>query len=820
MPKRPKLLPQELIRTANEAWLGLGDTAKLKIDNPLVGLEEYWLENIDLFIYKMMKNPDWIYLTVKSLFNVTLHPIQCVVLQEIWKHPFPMLIGSRGFSKSFLMAVYALLITILIPGSKVLVVGAAFRQSKVIFEYAEAIWKNAPVLQSICDSNSGPRRDVDRCTLRINDGFIMSIPIGTGEKIRGLRANIVICDEFDSVPLAIYEQVVGGFNVVTYDPITAVQEHAKREYLISIGEWNDELEDRFNNKSNNQNIVLGTAGYDFGHFAEYWRRYKAIISSEGDSQKLQEIFGPDKTIDGGINYKDFVIIRIPYELTPNGFMQEKQVARAKAVIHNSIFLMEYAACVKNNTKIITDSGCKRIDEIVVGDKVLTHLGRFRSVTKLFKRHYNNQIRKIKTFGYSEEVHVTPEHPFYNNGEWTEAGDMREFVYLPTRNLEYGYIKSRIIYNESEHFSGYVYNLEVEEDNSYCTLNAAVHNCFAKDSMGFFKRTLIESCVGTDLCPIPLPSGPVYFDAVTRGNHAREYVFGIDPAAESDNFSIVILEVWSDHVRIVYCWTMTRAKFKKRLSAGATQEHDFYAYCAKKIFELMDLFPCVRIAIDTQGGGYQVAEALTDPTNIPAGKMPILPIIEEKEKPTDNLPGKHILEFIQFASSEWTNKANNGLRKDMEDFVTLFPRFDAVALALSLENDNGLKAALSKNVNDADDLYDTLEVCMLEIEELKNELTTIVHTKTSIAGRDRWDTPEIKIGNKKGHMRKDRYSALLMANSSARSIARAIPLPTYETVGGFAHQINPNAHKGEKMYSGPAWFEGVNSVNFPVIRRTQ
>ena len=57
------------------------------------------------------------------------------------------------------------------------------------------------------------------------------------------------------------------------------------------------------------------------------------------------------------------------------------------------------------------------------------------------------------------------------------------------------------------------------------------------------------------------------------------------------------------------------------------------------------------------------------------------------------------------------------------------------------------------------LYDTLEDTAMEIEELKDELSTIVMTITT-AGRERWNTPEVKLGSgKKGRMRKDRYSAL-------------------------------------------------------------
>ena len=89
--------------------------------------------------------------------------------------------------------------------------GAAFRQSKVLFEYMDTIWKNAPVLRDLCDNKSGPRRDVDRCVMHINQSTITCLPLGDGSKIRGQRANDIIADEFASIPREIFENVVAGF---------------------------------------------------------------------------------------------------------------------------------------------------------------------------------------------------------------------------------------------------------------------------------------------------------------------------------------------------------------------------------------------------------------------------------------------------------------------------------------------------------------------------------------------------------------------------------------------------------------------------------
>ena len=43
----------------------------------------------------------------------------------------------------------------------------------------------------------------------------MAVPLGDGSKIRGLRAHTIIADEFNSIPVDIYETVVAGFTAVS-----------------------------------------------------------------------------------------------------------------------------------------------------------------------------------------------------------------------------------------------------------------------------------------------------------------------------------------------------------------------------------------------------------------------------------------------------------------------------------------------------------------------------------------------------------------------------------------------------------------------------
>ena len=209
---------------------------------------------------------------------------------------------------------------------------------------------------------------------------------------------------------------------------------------------------------------------------------------------------------------------------------------------------------------------------------------------------------------------------------------------------------------------------------------------------------------------------------------------------------------------------------------------------------MKIFPCVHIALDKQGGGVAVMEALHDEAHLEKDEHPIWEVIDEdKPKDTDDNRGLHILELCQFAKYEWLSEANHGMRKDLEDKMLLFPMFDSITLGISSAED-GLKG---RN-------YDTLENCVMEIEELKDELAMIQISQTT-AGRDKWDTPETIIGTgKKGKMRKDRYSALLMANMAARTIARMPDPVTYNFYGGFATAEKAKDRTG-KLYTGPAWY---------------
>jgi len=282
----------------------------------------------------------------KYILNIEIHPFQALILEQFWTTRFPMLIASRGAGKSFLLAVYALLRLVLNPGCKVVLVGAAFRQSRQIFDYMIKFWDDSPILRDIAggaDKRTGPKREVDRCEFRLAGGVCYAIPLGTGEKIRGLRANYILADETASIPQNIFDVVVRGFGASAFEPIQKIKMAARINKLKEQGLWTPEMTKLSSGSlSGNQIVYSGTAYYSFNHFYKLFQQWKSIVSSKGDYDKIRNVF-EDGNVPEGFSWKDYSVIRIPYTHVPEGLLDSQIVAQGKASMHRSEFLMEYGA---------------------------------------------------------------------------------------------------------------------------------------------------------------------------------------------------------------------------------------------------------------------------------------------------------------------------------------------------------------------------------------------------------------------------------------------------------------------------------------------
>jgi len=625
---------------------------------------------VDEYLLSKMLDPTLIGWTVKTILNIELFPVQIAILQIMWNHPFPMLVASRGGSKSFLLAIYSVLRALLDPGTKVVIVGAGLRQAKLVFNYIDNIWSSAPIFRSIVGGGkkAGPRQNVDLCYFKIGSSIIYALPMGDGSKIRGFRANVVIADEFASIPEDVFDIVVRGFAATTKTPVDEARRIAFDKNLKEL-DFPEDIKAlmKTNILDGNQIVYSGTAYYAFNHFAKKHKMWCDIIASKGGTDELSDIFGGNNLIPNNFDYRDYAVIQLPYNHLPDGLLDARQLAHSKATLPRNIFLMEY--------------GC----------------------------------------------------------------------------------------------------------------------VFVKDSDGFFARSLIEGCTVGPNNPIDTADGPVTFTPLMRGQKGRRYVMGIDPAAERDHFAIVILEIWSNHYRIVHCWSVNKNEFKKRKQAGLqTNDDDYYAYCCSKIRDLIKLFAPIRIEMDSQGGGYAIGEMLRNKKLLDkdGGDFPIYETIDfDDPKPTDGeTDGRHILHLVQ-QSNTFNAEANVALHKGFETRRLLFPAFDVVKIEASI------LAEKSMNI-----MFDTYEECVYNIEELKNELCTIQMSATT-TGKEKFDTPNVVSGGavegrqKKGRLKKDRYTALMLAHKYVYDTdTQPVDDIDYEDIAGNFKKVESNP--GEGMYRGP------------------
>lgn len=295
------------------------------------------------FVDICMKNLTWAahHLLMWQGKPLRLAPFQGVILDALWHHTFPILLASRGAGKTFMLGVYAALRAMLSPGSKIIIVAASFRQSKLVFEYIEQLYEYSPILRACCPK--GIQKPPDQVMLKVGDSVIRALPLGNGEKIRGIRATHIITDEFASINSEIFQVVVRGFASVSSNPIEAatrmhLERQAVKEGRLKVA--------NMSKSEGNQIVYSGTANYQFNHFYKTYMTHKAIIENKitGSSDEINRRLGLDEDealADGHLDYRDYAIIQLPYQGLPESYMDEKQISQAKITMPGALFQMEY-----------------------------------------------------------------------------------------------------------------------------------------------------------------------------------------------------------------------------------------------------------------------------------------------------------------------------------------------------------------------------------------------------------------------------------------------------------------------------------------------
>ena len=231
-----------------------------------------------------------------------------------------------------------------------------------------------------------------------------------------------------------------------------------------------------------------------------------------------------------------------------------------------------------------------------------------------------------------------------------------------------------------------------------------NNEFKSDTVGPYKRSLLENL--RFIKP---------YDVLLRGRPGREYVVGVDVASSQDKFAIVVIEIGSDHHRIVYAF-----------NRGKMTVQDMNL----KIRQILYRFNTLFLVIDAGGGGIALRDLLAEELITIEKNVITEPIVETD---SEIIEGRHIL-TLKSSDNFWLDHTNSSLLGSLQQGVILLP---SAEIQYSKTIENRQKEIIAKNI---DTLID--QFCAIRI-------------KSTAGGAARWDTQN-------PNRLKDLYSATLFA----------------------------------------------------------
>lgn len=173
----------------------------------------------------------------------------------------------------------------------------------------------------------------------------------------------------------------------------------------------------------------------------------------------------------------------------------KKIMRICKVARGELDYLDFSPpCFIAGSLVRTHKGLIPIETLNVHNYVLTHKSRYRKITAVMQKEYKGNIVVVEPLNRSK-IYCTLEHPFYvsklndkgllSKPEWVEARSLNKdhFIYV-VRDDCWEEVKSV----DCEYRECIVYNISVEEDETYTVNDVAVHNCKMFSRASLHSRT--------------------------------------------------------------------------------------------------------------------------------------------------------------------------------------------------------------------------------------------------------------------------------------------------------------------------------------------
>lgn len=273
-----------------------------------------------ILLYKFLKeNPSF---SSELITGVSLFPFQHMAIKAMMETDYFLGIWSRGMSKSFSTAIFAILDAILNQGVHIGIISKSFRQSKMIFRKIEEI-SRSPKAGFLSQCINRISKTNDEWVIEIGRSKITALPLGDGEKLRGFRFQRMIIDELLLMPEKILNEVILPFLSVVENPTERQKQYDLETVLIKQGKMTEEERYRW---PNNKIIGLSSASYKFEYLYKLYQQYESLIFNNAEKDNAHR-----------------VIMHFSYDCAPDQLYDQNLINQAKATMSQSQFDREFGA---------------------------------------------------------------------------------------------------------------------------------------------------------------------------------------------------------------------------------------------------------------------------------------------------------------------------------------------------------------------------------------------------------------------------------------------------------------------------------------------
>lgn len=273
-----------------------------------------------VLLYKFLReNPSF---ATELITGVSLFPFQHIAIKAMMETDYFLGIWSRGLSKSFSTAVFAILDAIFNQGVHIGIISKSFRQSKMIFRKIEDI-SRSPKATLLSQCVTRVSKNNDEWVMEIGRSKITALPLGDGEKLRGFRFQRMIIDELLLMPEKILNEVILPFLAVVENPTERQQIYDLETKLIKENKMDESARYTW---PHNKIIGLSSASYRFEYLYKLYLQYENLIMNPDQKDKAHR-----------------VIMHLSYDCAPEQLYDANLLDQSKATMSVAQFEREFGS---------------------------------------------------------------------------------------------------------------------------------------------------------------------------------------------------------------------------------------------------------------------------------------------------------------------------------------------------------------------------------------------------------------------------------------------------------------------------------------------